>query len=99
MSVETLQQNTWLLNCSTDKWPCVHVKLGVSLFPCTGWYNPMDAYSIMMLIFILASKTSPLLAQLPCKRACLKAAKIGHDLELPSSKLSVGSYKVQGCSF
>ena len=51
MSVETLQQNTWLLNCSTDKWPCVYVKLGVSLFPCTGWYNPMDAYSIMMLIF------------------------------------------------
>lgn len=43
-------------------------------------------------------KTRPLLAQLPCK-ACLKAAKIGHDLELPSSKLSVGSYKVQGCSF
>lgn len=115
MSVETLQQNTWLLNCSTDKWQCVHVKLCVSLFPCTGWYNLMAAYSIMVLIFntckltldqalffILLGKhnpsrqdemkTSSLLAQLLCKRACLKA-------EMPSSKLSVGSYKVQGCSF
>ena len=76
MSVETLQQNTWLLNCSTDKWLCVHVKLGVSLFPCTGLYNPMAAYSIMGLIFNTCKPTLDQALFLFCLVNIILAGKI-----------------------